>query len=71
MAIKIQGAYRQQNKWEQKRKSLCHVIIKTLDAKNKERILKAARERWSSNIQKQHYQNYTRLINRAIKAKKA
>jgi len=37
--------YRTKNKWNQKRKSSCHIIIKTLNAQNKERILKAASEK--------------------------
>jgi hypothetical protein len=43
MIIKVQEAYKTPNKWDQKRKSSCHIIIKTLNAQNKERILKAAR----------------------------
>ena len=43
MAIKVQEAYRTPNKWDQKRKSSCHIIIKTLNAQSKERILKAAK----------------------------
>ena len=45
MAIKVQETYRSPNKWEQKRKSSCHIIIKTLNPQNKERILKASREK--------------------------
>ena len=52
MAIKVQEAYRTPNKWDQKRKSSHHIIIKTLNAQNKERILKAAREKDQSNIQR-------------------
>jgi hypothetical protein len=44
MAIKVQEAYITPNKWDQKRKSSHHIIIKTLNAQNKERILKDARE---------------------------
>ena len=44
MAIKVQEAYRTPNKWDQKRKSSCHIIIKILNAKSNERILKAARK---------------------------
>ena len=42
MVIKVQEAYRTPNKWDQKRKSSCYMIIKTLNAQSKERILKAA-----------------------------
>ena len=45
MAIKVREVYRTPNKWDQKRKSSHHIIIKTLNAQNKERILKAAREK--------------------------
>ena len=36
-------AYRTPNRLDQKRKSSCHIIIKTLNVQNKERILKATR----------------------------
>jgi hypothetical protein len=42
--IKVQEAYRTQNKWDQKRKYSPHIIIKTLNAQSKERILKATSE---------------------------
>lgn len=45
MAIKVQEAYKTPNKWDQKRKSSHHIIIKTLNVQNKERILKATREK--------------------------
>ena len=45
MAINVQEAYRTLNKWNQKRKSSHHIIIKTLNAHNKERILKAAKKK--------------------------
>jgi hypothetical protein len=45
MAIKLQEAYRAPNWWDQKRKSSRHIIIKTLNAQNKERILKTVREK--------------------------
>jgi hypothetical protein len=45
MDIKLQESYRTPNKWDQKRKSSHHIIIKTLNAQRKERILKAAREK--------------------------
>jgi hypothetical protein len=50
MTIKGQEAYRAPNKWDQKRKSSHHIIIKTLSPQNKERILKASREKGPSNI---------------------
>lgn len=45
MVIKVQEAYRTTNKWDQKRKSFNHIIIKTLNAQSRERILRATREK--------------------------
>jgi hypothetical protein len=50
MDITVQEAYRTPNRLYQKRKSSCHIIIKTLVAQNKERQLKAVSEKMSSNI---------------------
>ena len=44
MPLKIQEVYRTPNRLDQK-KSPHHIIIKTLNIQNKERILKAAREK--------------------------
>jgi len=43
MSINILEAYRTPNRLDQKRYSSCHVIVKTPNAQNKERILKAVR----------------------------
>jgi hypothetical protein len=45
MPMNIQEAYRTLNSLDQKRNSSCHIIIKTPNAQNKERILKAVREK--------------------------
>jgi hypothetical protein len=45
MPINIQEAYRNQNRLDQKRNSSCHIIIKTPNALNKERILKAVMQK--------------------------
>jgi hypothetical protein len=45
MAIIVQESYRTTNKLGQKLKSFHHIIIKTQNAQNKERILKVAREK--------------------------
>jgi hypothetical protein len=45
VAINIQEAYRTLNRLDHKRKSSLHIIIKTMNAHNKERILKAIREK--------------------------
>ena len=51
MPMNIQEAYRTPNRLEQKRNSSHHVIIKAPpNALNKKRILKAVREKRSSNI---------------------
>jgi hypothetical protein len=43
--MNIQEAYRTPNKLDQKRNSSCHIIFKTPNAQNKERILKVVREK--------------------------
>jgi hypothetical protein len=45
MPMNIQEAYRTPNRLDQKRNSSYHVILKTSNAQNKERILKAVREK--------------------------
>jgi hypothetical protein len=45
MPIKVQETYRISNRLDQKRKSSHHIIIKTVNIQNKERILKSAREK--------------------------
>jgi hypothetical protein len=45
MPVNIQEAYRNPNRLDQKRNSSCHIIIKTPNALNQERILKAVREK--------------------------
>ena len=50
MFMNIQEAYRTPNRLSKKRNSSCHIIIKTLNGLNKERILKAVREKGSSNL---------------------
>jgi hypothetical protein len=49
MTINIHGTYRIPSSLDQKRKSSCHIIIRTLNAQNKEGILKTARGKKSSN----------------------
>jgi hypothetical protein len=45
IAIQVQEAFRTPNRQDQKRTSPQHIIVKTLGTQNKERILKAAREK--------------------------
>ena len=50
MPMNIQEAYRTPNRLDQKRNSSQHKIIRTTNALNKDRILKAERGKRSSNI---------------------
>jgi hypothetical protein len=43
MLMNVHEAYRTPNRLDQKRNSSCHIIMKTPNAQNKERILKAVR----------------------------
>jgi hypothetical protein len=45
MHINIQEGYRNPSRFEQKKKSSHHIIVKTSNAQNKERILKSVREK--------------------------
>ena len=45
MPTNIQEAYRTPNRLDQKRNSSSHIIVKTPNTQNKERILKAVREK--------------------------
>jgi hypothetical protein len=45
MSMNIQEAYRTPNRLVQKRNSSCHIILKIPNSLNKERILKALREK--------------------------
>jgi hypothetical protein len=45
MPMNIQEAYRTSNRVDRKRNSSCHIIIKTPNSLNKERILRAEREK--------------------------
>ena len=46
MTMNIQEAYRIPNRLDQKRDSSRHIIVKTPNALNKERILRAVREKY-------------------------
>lgn len=65
--INVQEDYRTPNGLDQKRKSSCYIIIKTLNAQNNERLLKSVREK---AIYGKTYQNHTRLLNRDSKSQK-
>jgi hypothetical protein len=70
MARNIQEAYRTLSRLDQKRNSYCHIIIKTPNAQNKERMFKAVREK-GLVTERQTYQNCTRLSPKTMKAKKS
>jgi hypothetical protein len=50
MPMNIQETYRTPNRLNQKRNSSLHVIVKTPNAQNKEKILKAVREKNSNSM---------------------
>jgi hypothetical protein len=50
MTMNIKEAIRTQNRLDQKRSSSHYIIVKIPNAENKEKILKAVREKMSSNI---------------------
>ena len=50
MTMNIQEPYRTPNRLDQKRNSFQHIIIRTTNALNKDRILKAVKGKRSSNI---------------------
>jgi hypothetical protein len=50
MTMNIQESYRTPNRLDQERNFSHHIIVKTTDAQNKERILKTVREKRSSDI---------------------
>jgi len=54
MPINIQEAYRTLNRLEQKGNSFCYIIVKTPNAQNKERILKAVREKGQVTYKGRH-----------------
>jgi hypothetical protein len=70
MPMNIQEAYRTPNKLDKKRNSSRHIIIRTTNALNKERILKAVREKGQVTY-RQAYQNYTRFFTRDYESQKS
>jgi hypothetical protein len=50
MPINIQEDYRIPYRLDQNRNSSCHIIVNTPNVQNKERILKAVREKRSNNV---------------------
>jgi hypothetical protein len=50
LPIQVQEASRKPNRLDQNRTSPCHIIIKTTSTQNREKILKAVREKKTNNI---------------------
>jgi hypothetical protein len=63
MPINIQETYRTPNRLDQKRNSSYHIIVKTLNAQNKERILKAVSEKGhvKADLSELHQTSHQRL----------
>jgi hypothetical protein len=65
MLMNIQETYRTPNRLDQKRNSSSHRIIKTPTALNKERILKAVREKgqvtYKADLSELHQTSHQRL----------
>jgi hypothetical protein len=59
MPMNIQKAYRMPNRLDQKRSFSYRIIVKTPNVQNRQRILKAVREKGQVT-----YENYTRLLTR-------
>jgi hypothetical protein len=60
--------YREPLRLDLKRKSFWDIIIKTQNLQSNERILKSSEGKRPRNIQRQTYQNYTRLLKRDFKS---
>jgi hypothetical protein len=71
MAINVQEAYSTPNKWDQKRKTSHHIIIKRLNAQNKERMLKAAMEKGQVTYKNRPIRIIPYFSKETIKARKA
>jgi hypothetical protein len=69
MLINIQDAFRTPNTLDQKRKSSHHIIIKTLNVQNKEKILKSEREKGQGTYRSRAIRLHL-ILNRDSKSKK-
>jgi hypothetical protein len=70
MLIQVQKASRTQNRHAQNRTSPQHNIIKTTSTENKERILKALREKNQIIYKGKPTKNNSKFLNRSFKSKK-
>jgi phosphopantetheine adenylyltransferase len=66
MPIQIQKASRTSNRVEQNRTTPQHIIIKTMSTENRERLLRAVREKNQIT-----YEDHSRFLNRNLKSKKS
>jgi hypothetical protein len=71
MPINIQEAYRTPSRLDQKRNSSCHIIVKTPNAQNKERILKAVREKGQVTYKGRHIRITSDFSPEAMKARRS
>ena len=71
MAIKVQKAHRTPNKWDKKRKSSHHIIIKTLNTQSKKRTLKAARGKGQVKYKGRHIRITPDFSTETMKARRA
>ena len=67
MLINVEEAYRTPSRLNQKRKSFCHITIKTLNVQNKERILKAARGKGKVSFEGRPIRITTHFLTEPIK----
>jgi hypothetical protein len=72
MTIQVQEGSRTSNSHDKNRNSLWHIIVKTTSTENKERILKAVREKNQSENSntKVNPSSNSRFLNKNIKRKK-
>jgi hypothetical protein len=71
MSINIQETYRTTNRLDQKRNSSHHIIVKTPNAQNKERILKAVRERGQVTYKGRHIRITPDFSPETVKARRS
>jgi hypothetical protein len=69
--IQVQEASRTPNRLDRNRTTPQHIIIKITSTETRERILKVAREKKKSNLQRETHQNHSRFLSRNIKSKKS
>jgi hypothetical protein len=71
MHINIKDAFRSPITLHQKIKPSCHIIVKTQNLQNKERIFKAAREKWQVTYESRPIRNRGNFSTETLKPRKA